>query len=155
MGYTITTRSKTISTAFHLYATGVCQQCKNPYIHDLTIRSEESKAVGLFYGKSDEKEMATVHNRCMKAAGIVERYLTNRDAELFPTAIPNVEIEGFENPCPFCGAVQKWQKKDDTCQVNEGEPGNGVRVFDDLASAYFWAQQCLVERKRKADRGTG
>ena len=157
MGYTITRRFKTVSDSSQLFLAGVCEHCMNPFVHSITVRTETSQAVGLFLGlfdQPDDETRAIVRERTEAAVNTIENYFESQNATEFPPDKLGGALEGFENPCPVCGEVQRWQKKPAQSADNPG-PEERVIIFGSLFPAYSWAQQYLLKRKNRSDEVHG
>lgn len=143
MGYTITTREKTLTSSANIYILYQCSHCLNQIIKTFSISSQASGAAGLLINSDSEKLQnkaeADLQERIKKLLDYLE---APTEEKLSALKLGKKVIMGS---CPFCGGKEPWQKEE---QLKGGDQTSQVKIHHNLFAAFEEARLALRERRQ-------
>ena len=143
MSYMTTSRSQSVNSSQTIYAGYLCSYCANPVITRLTSRVIQSGNTGLL-GTTTDNLSDQVSAGQSKQTSMLLEYLASPKTGNYPEG----KIEGMDSPCPVCGNMEPWQRKDLLWKIEASGP---VMVFLTLQDGYAWAQRILRARKNAVE----
>ncbi len=145
MSVTITKGTRSVASASDVYACYRCSCCANPVIARLTVESTQSGSTSKVFGVSESELQQQAQTEKEKLYAGLTAFLAEPKEDTFPRG----GVAGLDEPCPFCGSQEPWQRMD-TLWLSEAV--GPIETRQSLKDGYGWAQKVLRARKEAAEK---